>query len=255
MAGRSTVLVVRPAADAEALARRLTPMGIDAIISPVMTIKASGPSEIAVDGAQALLITSVQAVRTGLSRLSGDRRALPPLWAVGDATAEAAKAAGMADVRAGPGDAAGLAQALTAYLDPADGPLLYLAGRTRKPDLEAALQAAGFAVDTVPVYDAVPAATLSPEALAALGRGRVDAVLLYSARTARLLGDLAHRCDVAAGLTRASAVCLSPAVAEAAAAIGARTVVAPRPDTAALLSALGDALGLDVSTHREQGEP
>jgi uroporphyrinogen-III synthase len=63
---------------------------------------------------------------------------------------------------------------------------LYVTGRHRKPDLEAALEAAGVSVTVTEIYDAVPPDRLSEEALAALQSGNIDGVTFFSTRTADL---------------------------------------------------------------------
>ena len=138
------IAVTRPAPQGEATARTLLAGGHQVILAPLMilaTLPAHWPE--AVD---AVLATSANALR----RLpDGKGPYAQPLFAVGEATATAARSAGFADVRCGPGDAAGLAEQVRAAL-PAEARLTYLAGRVRKPDLERMLAALA-AIDAAPV--------------------------------------------------------------------------------------------------------
>ncbi|MBK5911322.1 hypothetical protein CCR85_07425 [Rhodothalassium salexigens] len=243
----TTLLLTRPAALGAKTADRLTAAGARVLSSPAMTIEACGPERVPVGDAQAVLITSIHGAQLGLPRLAGPGR---PVWAVGPATGEAVAATARADgpppsaIHCAEGDAVSLSGQLIARLDPADGPLLYLAGAVRKPTLEARLAEAGFDVRTVDVYDAHAAEALTAEARTALAEGRVDAVLLYSPRTARIVRDLADRAGVAAALKGVTAVCISPAVADEVAGRVGRIATADSPDEPSLLSALRDAVGL-----------
>ena len=75
-----------------------------------------------------------------------------PVFAVGDETANAAEAAGFADVRSSVGSAADLARDVAAGA-PAKARLAYLCGRVRLDTLEAELAAAGLDVVGVETYD------------------------------------------------------------------------------------------------------
>ncbi len=82
----------------------------------------------------ALLATSRHAFTQGPDLQRWGKRL--PVFAVGRRTAEAARAAGFDDVRIGAGDGEGLATLVRLTL-PRPARLLYLAGRDRKPTLEA----------------------------------------------------------------------------------------------------------------------
>lgn len=140
-----------------------------------------------------------------------------PAYAVGAATAAAARAAGFAEVRAARGDA-GAVFARAA----ADGVqrLLHLAGQDRT----AAVVPAGLGVGIATVY----AADLAP----ALPAAEVDVVLLYSARTA------AHFAALFAGnRATVTVAALSPAVAAAAGTGWQSVLVAAEPTEDALFAA------------------
>src|SRR5262249_56376939 len=109
-------------------------------------------------------------------------RAALPAFTVGRRPAEAARAAGFADVRSADGDKADLAALLRAEYEAAPGPLLYLAGEDRAGELD--LAASGIAVVTAVIYRAA-AAKRFPDALAApLAVGAIDGALHFSRRRA-----------------------------------------------------------------------
>jgi uroporphyrinogen-III synthase len=218
------LLVTRPQPAAGASAARLTAMGHDVQVSPLL-------APVAVDWTppdeppRALLLTSASAVRLG--NLPVAWRTIP-VFAVGSATAAAATAAGWSDVRDARGDvAAALALAVRSSMTR----LLHLAGADRTevavpPELT---------VDVATVYAARPAA-LSAEAAAALGAGAIDAVLLYSPRTAALFTAQADAAAI--DRARVALAALSPAVAAAAGGGWRDIAVAADPHEDALFAAL-----------------
>jgi uroporphyrinogen-III synthase len=218
------VAITRAQPEAERTAARVRERGADAIVAPLLTIVPCG-YDTNTEGAQALIFTSSNGVRAFPdARGARDRIVL----AVGDATAEAAREAGFADVRSADGDVASLAALAKAVLDPAKGKLIHIAGDHVAGDLSGELRAAGFSIERRLAYASV-AANKVPAGL----RGPLDIVLLHSARAA--VTFVALGAPNAAELT---AGCLSEAVAQAAAKTSwKRIVVAPRPREDDLLAA------------------
>jgi len=164
------LLIVRPQPGADESAARARALGLEPIVAPLFETRAldwTPPDPHLFD---AVLLTSANAARLGGESL-GPLLALP-CYAVGERTAEAARAAGFSDVRTGPSD--GLALAAMAERDGAKS-LLHLGGR----DHVALDRAAHIAV-----YASEPAGTLPPD----LGEA---AVLLHSARAASRFAALA----------------------------------------------------------------
>jgi uroporphyrinogen-III synthase len=158
---------------------------------------------------------------------------------VGAATAAALRAAGWAVAGVASGDGADLARLVAAELRP--GRVLHIGGADRAPSVADGLTAAGFAVDHVVAYRAVPMAELPAATRAALQADALDAVLLLSPRTARIWVRLARLAGLDGRADRLIAACLSPAVAEAAAALPWRELrVAASRDHTALVDSLDD---------------
>ena len=233
------IALMRAEDDSTATAAELAARGFAAAIAPAIVIRAlrgalpRGPFD-------ALIATSPRALRV-LGAGERARLAAIPLQVVGRRAEGAAREAGLAIAGGGTADAAALAERLTHALPPR-ARLLYLAGRDRKPALEAALVAAGFAVEAAELYAA--------EAREAWSAGEAQAVaacegaLNYSRRTAGLAVGLAARAGLAERFAALVHVCLSADVAEPLAAAGAaRIVVAAAPDEAHLLAALECAYG------------
>jgi uroporphyrinogen-III synthase len=232
------ILITRPWEDAEPLAARLALAGYQTLIEPMLRIAYQDGPVPALGGLQGVLFTSANGVRA-FARLCG----APGLavFAVGDATAEAARAAGFVTVASAGGDVEALARLVIERCRPEAGPLLHIAASVRAGDLSGHLARAGFRVERHVLYHAEPATTLSDATLAALAGGEVQGVLLFSPRTARAWGGLVNAAGLASACGGVDAVCLSAAVAAAAqdGVVWRSIAVAARPDQDALLALLG----------------
>lgn len=205
------VINTRPAPDADAFSDAIRAAGAAVILSPVMAIRFRDAPAF-VDGDEALAFTSANGVRA-FARANPDRR--PKVFAVGRATADAARRAGFADVAA----AGGAVESLAALIAGTKGSLriLHLAGSDRAGDLVAALAAHGVSARRQVLYDAVPAADLTPQARLVLGAEPQNcAVGLFSPRSATLFCAQAVRSGVGDRLSRATLLAFSEAVAAAA---------------------------------------
>ena len=228
------VLITRPRERALELARALERRGDTPLIEPLLTIEPVAGIVPELEGVQAIVLTSAHAVPA----LSAAAKALP-VFAVGDATAAAARRAGCSAVISAGGAAADLASSIAARCDPGAGALLHLSGEQVREGLAEDLAAAGFALRRQAVYRAVAAEALAPATVEALAARQVDAVLLFSPRTARLFVELIGRHGLREPVTRIAAICLSAAVAEPCRDIAWRALhVAARPELGALLEAL-----------------
>ena len=150
------VLITRPHADAAVLAQELAARGHQVMVEPLLTIEPLPDAVPALDGVQALLLTSANAAPA----LRGTNPRLP-VFVVGEATARAAREHGCEQVHVAAGDAASLARLIIARCRPSEGRLLHLCGAEVRPGLAEALEAAGFALQRQVVYRAVAASSLS----------------------------------------------------------------------------------------------
>lgn len=224
------LLVTRPEPDATCSADALRARGHDVLVSPVLAMQAI---EADIGGPYAVvLMTSANAARATAGLRFAALHRLPAL-AVGDRTAEAARASGFVQVDSAGGALPDLLRMIAAR--GASGRLLYLAGEDRAGDLGAALAAHGMNADTVAIYRVVPAAKLPADIAQALPAGRLDGVLHYSPRSAATVLRLAREAGVLPALAGLTHYCLSDAVAAPLREAGAKLIpVAPHPDEAAL---------------------
>jgi uroporphyrinogen-III synthase len=80
---------------------------------------------------------------------------------------------------------------------------------------------------------------LEPATVKSLRRGRIDAVLHYSERSATLFVRLADRAGIIDDIRKTRHLCLSSAVAEPLRSIGINPEIAAVPEEEALLELLG----------------
>jgi uroporphyrinogen-III synthase len=180
------VLVTRPEPGAGRTAARLRQAGFEPVVMPLSEIVPLQPEPPA-GMFDAVAASSANALRHAPARLLA-QLAARPLYAAGDETAAAARAAGFMDVRSSSGSAVDLVRDLAAAASPGTR-IAYLCGRVRLDAVEAAVARNGVDVVAVEVYDTRPR-TPAPAELMALERGPVFAALIYSAKAAESLAGL-----------------------------------------------------------------
>ncbi len=230
------LLVTRPREDAEVLAVLLRKRGVEAVIEPLISIRDVDGPGLDLAGVQALLVTSANGIRA-FSRRQGDRDIA--VFAIGDASARAARGLGFENVTSATGDVEALVATIKAALDPAGGALVHVAGTHVAGDLAGTLGAAGFEIRREILYEGLTARELRPETQEALTAGGLDGVVLFSPRTAAVFVSLmsdAELLDAGRGLV---AYCLSQAVADKLKGFDWRDIViALKPNQDALLEAI-----------------
>lgn len=193
-------------------------LGFETVTAPLLAIRPIPQAAPDLTGVAALAFTS----RNGVDAFAAlsDIRSLP-VFTVGDATAEAARASGFPAVRSAAGALEDLARLLAAE---APGRVLAPGAQEPSGDLPALL-AGRVEVRALPVYRADETGAAAPAAF--------DAVLVHSPRAGRALATLGPF----AGRTM---VAISPAAAAPLAGLtGLEVRIAARPDEAALFEALG----------------
>jgi uroporphyrinogen-III synthase len=230
------VLVTRPQEDAEESAELLAERGHEALVAPLLDVKFREGDDIALDGVQAILITSANGIRALATRTT--RRDIQVL-AVGPHSAACARDAGFTDVEHASGDATALADYVSAQRAPADGVLLHASGADTKGYLVERLAAHGFTVKSVVLYDAVAARALPEVARTALAQHSVEAALFFSPRSARIFVELVTQAGLAEACRTLRACCISRAAADALGKLAFQDVrVAAHPNQEELLELL-----------------
>jgi uroporphyrinogen-III synthase len=241
------VLVTRPHPDDEATASALRAKGFEVLLAPMLRFEpvAFPDDEDARYGA--VIVTSANAVRGIEPHLEGSRLLKLPLFAVGEHSAAAARRAGFENVIAANGDAARLRELVLASVKAKQlkkaSPLLYLAGADLSRDLAGELGDHGFNIVTRTTYRMVAMSGLPREVCDAFAGNRVEAVLHYSQRSARVFLEAVRAAGVEISALAIPQCCISAAVASVVRDAGAMQVmVAASPDENALFEALDRAL-------------
>jgi uroporphyrinogen-III synthase len=175
-----SVLITRPEPGASETAARVAALGYRPVVAPLLEISPLQTTLPPSAHMQAILATSGNAIPA----LPMSHRHLP-LFAVGEATAERARAAGFVHVSSADGDSSALASLVAQRCDRSGGSLLFACGRDQGQALAGDLRARGFAVVRRVVYAAAPPSALPDPAREAFASGSLTAALFFSAETAR----------------------------------------------------------------------
>ena len=230
------VLITRPNEDAARFAELVRARGHQALCASLLSVRLFDGPELTLEGVGAVVATSANGVRAFARRAV--RRDLP-LFAVGPQTAEAARLAGFGRIECADGDAATLAAAAANWIKPEDGVLLHAASADNEGRLKVLLAEEGFTVDVQVLYEVVAIQALPDKAREAIVNGPLDAVIVFSPRSAQALRDCIARAKLSAACKRMAAICISRGAAEALAPLKFREVaVAARPNQDALLDCL-----------------
>lgn len=233
-------LITRPREEARALAERVESLGFSPVIEPMIEIRFLD-GEIEADGAQGIVFTSANGVRA-LNRArggSGLSRTLP-VFAVGGATAAAARAAGFSNIIEGPGTVEGLARLVVARCPPTAGSVIHVCGSFVARDLAVLLGPSGIPLTRAVLYESIPSTRMQAETQKLLAARDIAAALFFSPRTAQAFVNLIDDAGIAPSMGSVAALALSPAVAEVLRGPFARVMTAARPTTDALLECLAD---------------
>jgi uroporphyrinogen-III synthase len=226
------IWLTRPEADSAATAAALTERRVESFIAPVMRI-VSQPIEAPEQQPDALLLTSRHAV-PALAALPQVWRA-PPVYAVGEATASAAREAGFSNLITGDTDALALFEQLSQTL-PSGTRVLYLSGDDVRHDAVTLLGARGYTVERQVAYQAIAEAMLPSVLRMEIENGLITGIAFYSVRSAEITCRLLTQEGLSEHAPRLTAYCMSLAVAQAAAALPfARLLTCHRPSQQSML--------------------
>jgi uroporphyrinogen-III synthase len=233
------VLVTRPPQPGTRTAERLVEMGHEPLLlplfEPVHDAEKAFAGLAATDGP--IAVTSAEAIRAITERPVELQPYLHrTLFAVGDATAEEAKAAGFDNVTASTGNGTDLADTIAVETR---ATVLYLAGSPRAETFETRAAKIGLTVTVAECYR-MQKLHVPVEIIRNLFAAEApDSILFYSRQTAErffALHEIASNLDALIGIRL---LCLSKAVADAVPpALQGHVVIAATPDETSLLSLL-----------------
>ena len=213
------VLITRPEPEATTLAGLFEERGHQTIVAPLFEIEGAAPS--ALPSANALLLTSPRAARFLPDGVSG-----LPTYAIGEATAKAARLAGLSVASVAEGNASSLKAEIFAE----GTELLHLSGQEIARDLAPDFEEFGIPYSRVVTYRAVGVQALPPAAKNFLQETGDRIAVLMSVRAADVLAHLVAEADLKDLAKGVSAACFGPRIAKAArASLPYRTVRESEP--------------------------
>jgi len=185
MAGRrQRIWITRTQPGADTTAERVRAMGHEAIIAPLLAVHAVKDPEINLRGVAALAFTSANGVRA-FAEHCGERELR--VFAVGAATAQAARAAGFHTVLSADGDVEALAEGIAARRSQLRGAVLHPGAAEPAGDLAGALEKHGVEARRAILYETGPIRLSEAQALSLIG---ADVALLHSPRAAKALAGV-----------------------------------------------------------------
>lgn len=239
---KGIVLITRPREAAEKTAQAVREQGWEPLIAPVITLRFLPVILPVLSRYAGLVFTSAHGVE-GFVRLSANRTI--PAYVVGPGTAEAARKAGFADVREGPGTARLLQEELARDKALTDKALLHLSGdpvavEIRLPQAQ---------VDRLVIYKAEAEAELPFLCRDHLEKGDVKVALFYSPRSALLFSGLLEKHGLRQAAASIKALCLADSVVKSLQDLPWRDIrLASSPDGEGMLAALDDIKPDDIAS-------
>lgn len=237
------ILITRPLEDAPRQAEQLRTLGHTPLIFPLLEIAYASLSPLQLDGIQALIVTSQNALRALAHNASFEDAKSLPLYCVGPATADLARDLGFKIVLSGNGQAADLVPAITHTAKTGDGALLYCTGQNIAFDLETPLKNAGFLVPRIICYEARELHMRKAAMLAEMIReGEFNSVILMSPRTSSVFVKIIKRFEVEREVRAITCYCYSNAISKPLGDIdGLAVKAASHPSDKELLGLIGPA--------------
>lgn len=235
------LLLTRPRSESDVLAQRLTALGHEVGIEPLLSIVNVPGVEFTSKLPQAIIVTSINGARAFLAHARAPHFRTIPIYAVGATTAHVLDAFNV--VYAGVHGIAALKDIICSERGTTDGPLLYIRGRHVAGNLGEDLLASGYQVVQQIVYEAVESTGFSPEVIENFQNNFVDGVLLFSPRTATVFFNQVKKAGLIENLGPVTFYCLSQNVSDSIELEGTRfrdqVVIAEQPTQESLISSIG----------------
>ncbi len=178
------IWITRAQPGADATAARVHVLGHTTLVAPLLAVEVLENVEVDLGGVGALAFTSANGLRA-FARLSADRSLR--VFAVGAATAQAARQAGFKQVLSADGDVAALARGIASRRAEISGVVLHPGAAELAGDLAGALEQARVEVRALTLYDTLPT-RFEPRQIEQLAD--VDIALVHSAKAAAALAAI-----------------------------------------------------------------
>ncbi|MCC6919581.1 MAG: uroporphyrinogen-III synthase [Alphaproteobacteria bacterium] len=215
------VFVTRPEHQAAGLIAAVAARGFQPVGAPCLRLAIEKGPPLTLTDVGGFAVTSANGVLALAARTP--ERALP-LFAVGEATAAAARENGFIHIEVAEGDGAALAKLIGARVAPRSRSILHAAGAETAFDLVAGLARVGVRAESQKLYGMPVVRDLPKAAHDVLDTRRASFVLLMSPRTAQAFGEIVEASRRGDRLGAVTALCMSAAIGAAARAQAFRKV-------------------------------
>lgn len=178
------ILLTRPIENINPTQQQLLALGHMVSCEPLLTVTTFNTSQ--PEGAfTGIILTSANGARALASNLHNLAQSLP-VFTTGNGTQKAAEVAGFTNCTTISGSAKTLAQTLSSHLpNPTSQRLLYPCAKKTAQNMPQLLKKAGILCTQWPIYETSEAQVFSDKTANALQNKSIDAVFLYSLRTAK----------------------------------------------------------------------
>ena len=181
------------------------------LVAPMLeTVLSTDPLDDSREGD--FVVTSRNGVRALAKLTNQATRETVTLYTVGDATAALARDAGFKHIRSASGTVDDLVELIGVANARDSKQLTYVCGRDRKGRLEDKLQVKGWQVNVAVRYYSDPVDHFSPDILGAFKDQTIDAVLLYSNRTAEAFKAFIEQHDLSQSANLMKFFCLAKSI-------------------------------------------
>jgi len=245
------VLITRPEEEAQIYASELREQGFSVLVEPMLSVEAIEFEVPDLDGVQALLFTSAQALKFFSEKVSS--RSIP-LYVVGHHTKNVAQSLGYEDVFSARGAGGALVSLVRSEVTDKNRALLHVRGRHVARNLKEELSGDGFSVQELIVYETSMVNGFSSQTLEALKSGRIGSVTFFSKRTAEAFLRNVDEGLLSGALSGIKALCISEGVLKCVQSYSwFGTYKASRPDRQGMLELL-KRHGRETQIDKDPGE-
>jgi len=206
------LLITRPPHENDALAQILSDLGHDILQEPLLSTTYLPQTKIETENPQAIIVTSANGARAFATHVEADRFKNTPVFAVGQATADALDQFNV--VHVGDHGVAAVEKAIRRQLEPDAGPLLYVRGVHVAGNLADDLAGFGYKVDQVILYEMIEKENFSSPTIKAFQDATIEGVLLFSPRTAEVFSKLVRKANLVEDMAGVTFYCLSRNVSD-----------------------------------------
>lgn len=242
------ILVTRPKEDFKRTADNLAQLGFEALSAPMMDFNQILFSMPEMAEVAALIFTSANGIRAVKDRAEFKAMAC---YVVGAQTAKLAAECGFEILGQGAGNVSSLCEVIAQdYLARGfDKPLLHISGVHQAGNLSQSLAELSIATHRLQAYEMQKVADIAVDIEQRLESQTIDAILLYSARSAKIFIEIMKNRQILQKISDIPVFCLSKNIAEA---LGkpylTHIYFVDQPDEDALLALMQEKLKIDPFT-------